>query len=228
MAPFAVTYNIMKDRGSTSITWASPKIRDYGEARAVLSREKARHFPKDWRIYQNVTDIARHEEFLPENYVRCEGWLWLRVYHPEKQTSDEGYWEQGFFNDLGDLKSELIQIEQDDMYAICGIYACMYHEPLPEEIAPAVQITNARDLGDRRHLSDVQNWEVMYRIMKPSPRTGYEGECEEVASGYCDCEGVVTLEETLEKISAAVKDHIERPPFMIILYRMEKIEEVGG
>ena len=132
MAAFAVTYNLFRNRGSTSITWTGKSIENYSLAEAVLTREQARHVPHDWRIYQDVTSIARKEEFLPAQFVRCEGWLWLRVCHPNKAFYDAEYWEERFYNDLGELKADVIEIEHRDMSALCAIYACAHYEALPE------------------------------------------------------------------------------------------------
>lgn len=132
MAPFAITHNILKKRGSISITWTNKIIDHYPLAEAVLTREKARHVPGNWRIYEDVTPVARKTEFLPAEFVRCEGWLWLRVCHPNKAFTGAEYWEEGFYDDLGKLKADLIEIEHQDMTALCAIYACAYHEPLPE------------------------------------------------------------------------------------------------
>lgn len=225
MAPYAVTYNVLKPRGSgaTSIMWSSPGLEDYANAEALMIREQARHFTADWRIYENVTDLARTSEFLPSDYVRCEGWLWLRVYHPETEPLSGDYWEQSFYDDLGDLKTKMIEIMDQDMYAHFGIYACQHHEPIPEEEVAEIPITNVKDPADHRHDFDVGIWKLFYRILKPGRESEYGGECQEVAFGYCQD---METEEALEKLTAAIKDHVTLPPFMIVLYRMETTHEV--
>lgn len=223
MAPFAVTYNLLKKRGSTSITWTNAIINDYPLAEAILTREKARHMLGRWRIYQDVTSTARKEEFLPRGAVRCEGWLWLRVYHPNKAFTGAEYWEDGFYEDLGELKADLIQIEHQDMSALCAIYACAYDEPLPEEEEAPFLILNLKDLEEKRHNSDVKTWPIMYRIVKPSLRKGYDGEIEEVAFGYIQ---EAETEEALDNLIAMVKDQVTRPPFMILLHRLETVRKV--
>ncbi|KKL17598.1 hypothetical protein LCGC14_2483940, partial [marine sediment metagenome] len=225
MAPVSITYNILKERGGTSIIWASQTFDGNQNAEASMLRERGRHFPGDWRIYRDVTAIAGKEEFMPSEFVRCEGWLWLRVYHPNEGLIACDHWEQGFYEDLGDLKSDLVQIQDQDMYAIIGIYACCYHEPLPEEEESPILMVNVADLGEKRHNSDVETWPIMYRIVKPTERTGYEGEIKEVAFGYIQ---EMETEQAVEKLTAMIKDKVTRPPFMILLHRLERIEKVGG
>lgn len=225
MAPYAVTYNLLRkgDRNITSITWSSPHFESLENAEAVKDHEKTAHFPGNWRIYQNVTDLARSAEFLPSEYVRCEGWLWLRVYHPVAEFPGSGHWEEGFFDNLGDLKTKMIEIMDQDMYAHFGIYASVLDDPLPEAAAPEIPITNVKDADDHRHDFDAEVWKLFYRVLKPGRDTGYEGESQEVAFGYCQD---METEEALEKLTAAIKDHVTLPPFMIVLYRMEITHEV--
>ncbi|KKN00869.1 hypothetical protein LCGC14_1133420 [marine sediment metagenome] len=225
MAPFAVTYNLLKQRGGTTIIWAGNMLIDRQNADAVILREKERHTRGDWRVYTDVTDIAGKEEFLPPEFVRCEGWLWLRAYHPNEGLMGADYWEQGFYEDLGDLKSNLIEIQDQDIYAMCAIYACCHHEPLPEEEEPPILIINVKDLQEKRHNSDVETWPIMYRVVKPSPRTGYKGEIQEVAFGYIQ---EMETGEAVKKLTPMIKDHVARPPFMILIHRLERIEKIGG
>lgn len=127
MSPFVVAYNILKNEGTTAIMWAKRDIKDFSAARRLMEKEKGRHVPRNWRIYQDVTATAIKEDSLPDQYVSCEGWLWLRAYH-----SMADYWEQGFYGDLEKLKNDLSKIQDFDIYAHCAIYACVYHEPGPE------------------------------------------------------------------------------------------------
>jgi len=224
MKPYIVGFNILQKRGLTYIIWEGDEIREYDDAESLLGREKVRHLMADWRIYAEVTETAKKSEFLPENYVRCEGWLWLRVYHPNKEGAmGADHWELGFYENLGDLKNALLYIIEDDMYAVPGIYACAYHDPLPEDEKPPIPITDAKDPEDRRHDSDLELWQLMYRVMKPSERKGYGGQCKEVALGYGQD---MPTEQALDQLTAIVKDHVTLPPFSIILYRMEKLHEV--
>ena len=132
MSPFVVTYNLLKTRGGMAIMWAKQEMATLSAARSVLRKEKGRHVTADWRIYQDVTPTARKEESLPDAYVPCEGWLWLRVYHKKDGAMCPDYWEEGIYEDLGELKNDLIEIQDSDMYAIWAIYACVYHEPVSE------------------------------------------------------------------------------------------------
>lgn len=131
MPDFIVGYNLLRDRGSMSIAWTSEKLKNNKAAQELMAREKKRHQRGDWRIYRNVTDIAAEEELpFPPAYVSSEGWLWLRVEHP-KIDYHAAYGEQGFYNDLCEVRMEIVRIREEDMYAICGIYACVHHDPLP-------------------------------------------------------------------------------------------------
>lgn len=132
MSPFVVAFNLLKHHGGTAIMWGNHEIKDLLAARGLLKREKGRHVTRDWRIYQDVTPTARKEESLSHIYVPREGWLWLRVYHKGNGALCASYWEEGFYEDLGKLKNDLIDIQDFDMYAIWAIYACVYHEPVPE------------------------------------------------------------------------------------------------
>ncbi len=223
MAPMAVACNLLKAPGRTSIIWADQTLKDYSNATALMLREKERHTRADWRIYREVTDIAGKETFMPSEFVRCVGWLWLRVYHPNEGLMGDGYWEQGFYEDLGTLKSDLIEIQDQDMYAMCAIYACCYYEPVKEEEERPFLILNLKDLHEKRHNSDVEKWPIMYRVVKPSVMKGYEGEIQEVAFGYIQ---EIETEEAVKRLTDMIKDRIARPPFMLLLHRLERIEKV--
>ena len=226
MTPFLVTYNLLKQRASMSKTWVGKILTDYQNADALMLREKERHAPADWRIYKDVSHIACQETFMSSEFVRCEAWLWLRVYHPNNEgLMGADYWQEGFYEDLGDLKRDMIDIRDEDMYAICAIYACCHHDPLPEKQEPPFLMVNIADEGEKRHKSDVEKWPIMYRVVKPSARTGYKGQITEVAFGYIQ---EMETAEAVEKLTAMIKDKITRPPFMLLIHRLEVIEKVGG
>jgi len=137
MTPFVVTYNLLKTRGSMSKTWVSQTLQDNEAAQELMTREKERHAAGGWRIYTDVTDIAAKASELPcpLPLVKCDGWLWLRVHHPKKGACGADYAVQGFYNSLCEVRQEVVRIQQDDIYAIFGIYACVHHDPvdpLPE------------------------------------------------------------------------------------------------
>lgn len=134
MPPFIVCYNLLKNRGGMSIYWTSEKLEDHEAAQELMTREKKRHMWGDWRIYRDVTEIAANDSELscPPAYVRSEGWLWLRVHHAKKDACGADYEEQGFYNDMCEVRREIVQIREQDMYAVIGIYACVHHDPVPE------------------------------------------------------------------------------------------------
>lgn len=131
MVPYMVKYQ----RGSTVKIWQKG-IESFEEAEAVLKREKPRHVAgADWRIYGDMTALLRHldfgEEDLPDDLVTTEGWLWLRMWYPGEYGGD--YWSQGFYDNLTELRREMIQEEAEHIHAVTGIYACLHQDAPPEE-----------------------------------------------------------------------------------------------
>lgn len=137
MRPFAITYNLLRERGplSTTIRFDSAEFETYEKTYDRMRIEMERRVPADWRIYEDVTHLADRVTFMPALYNRCEGWLWLRVFHKNREGLIGGgdYWEEGFFEDLADLTNAMIRIKEENFFAIFGIYACKHRTPPPEE-----------------------------------------------------------------------------------------------
>ena len=135
MVPYIVKYQ----HRSTVKTWMKG-IESFESAVALMEREKARHVPTaKWWIYGDMTAALRHlkagEEDLPEDLLVCDDWLWLRMWYPGKYRGD--YWSHSFYENLTELRLDMIEEENDYIHAVTGIYACLHHDAPPvKEEAP--------------------------------------------------------------------------------------------
>lgn len=134
MSPFLVTYELPKHGKTTTKRWNS--LDTIEKAWAVLERERPRHIATaDWRIYRDVTAIARQlKEDFPDDVLKPEGWLWLRIWHPGEYGAD--YWSEGMFDNLNDVRVSILEEEALDRDSVTAVYACIHHEAPPPEEPP--------------------------------------------------------------------------------------------
>ena len=127
IAPFVV----MREKGSQSKTWEGRTIDSLKKALAVVQREKDRHAPGDWKVWEDVTAEART---LPAPAVMdSEAGFMVRGFFPGAVGAE--HWEKSYYEELIDALVRIVKMQEFEPDAICAIYACRYHEALEEEKA---------------------------------------------------------------------------------------------
>lgn len=124
MSPYLVTYNLLKSGQDPTKTWQNA-LDTREKAVKVVERQNERHISTaDWRIYRDLTPIVRHMmDDFPDDVLKPEGWLWLRIWHPGEDGAD--YWSSQTFDNISDVRVSIVEQEALDMYAVTAIYACV-------------------------------------------------------------------------------------------------------
>lgn len=131
--PFFVRYQA----GSTTKEWRN-NLDSFEACAELLEREKRRHISTgDWRIYRELTAALRQTDDIPEDVKTPEGWLILRQWHRVEYGGE--YWTIGDYDSLHDLRADMLQEEAYDIHTVTAIYACVRHDPPPEQAAVPLQ-----------------------------------------------------------------------------------------
>lgn len=133
-----VPYFVRYRAGSTTKEW-NKGLDTFEKCVARLEQEKPRHVGNaDWRIYRELTAALRNTEDIPDNVETPEGWLLLRQWHPGERDSD--YLSIGEYENLKELRADMLKEEAFDCFTLSAIYACVHHDPPPKTAAePAIK-----------------------------------------------------------------------------------------